>query len=231
MSSLHLERPTSYRVTTGHAPWAGNPPQPAAARQRLIEAAERCIARDGLAATSVASVATEAGVSRPTVYRYFDDRDALVRQAFHAASERLRDDVAVTLNGLLDPADALIEAAMAALAFLDADPVLSAIWNTAASDGTVVSTFTGEAAIGWASLALAPVVELAGWTGAETYECVETTLRFALALLISPLPERDSTELRAYLERRLLPAVGLVHLAPDTPPTPAPRLPDPERTP
>ncbi len=209
MSSLHLERPLSSRVAAGSAPWAGNPPHPAAARQRLVEAAERCIARDGLAATSVASVAAEAGVSRPTVYRYFDDRDALVRQAFHAAAERLREDVALTLDGVTDPADALVEAAMAALAFLEADPVLSAIWNAAASDGTVVSTFTGEAAIEFASLALAPVIDRAGWTTSEAHECVETTLRFALSLLISPLPERTAAELGTYLERRLLPAVGL----------------------
>src|SRR5215470_2800500 len=61
--------------------WAGRPPQPAAARERLLDAASRCVARDGLAVTGIASVADEAGVSRPTVYRYFADRDALVEAA------------------------------------------------------------------------------------------------------------------------------------------------------
>ena len=49
-----------------------------AARQRLLDAAEACIDRYGLAKTTVEDIATEAKVSRATIYRYFDNRDELV---------------------------------------------------------------------------------------------------------------------------------------------------------
>lgn len=48
-------------------------------RQRLLEATYACVARWGLAKTTVEDVAREAGLSRATVYRYFPGgRDELV---------------------------------------------------------------------------------------------------------------------------------------------------------
>lgn len=49
------------------------------ARERLIDAAERCFTRFGAAKTTLEDIAAEAGVSRATVYRYFDGgRDEIV---------------------------------------------------------------------------------------------------------------------------------------------------------
>ncbi len=49
------------------------------ARDRLIDAAERCFSRFGAAKTTLEDIAAEAGVSRATVYRYFDGgRDEIV---------------------------------------------------------------------------------------------------------------------------------------------------------
>jgi len=48
-------------------------------RTRLLEATYECIARDGLAATSLEDAARSAGVSRATLYRYFPGgRDELL---------------------------------------------------------------------------------------------------------------------------------------------------------
>ena len=54
------------------------PSDTAAARERLVDAAETCIDRFGLAKTTVEDVAREAAVSRATIYRYFANRDELV---------------------------------------------------------------------------------------------------------------------------------------------------------
>ncbi|MGC8463600.1 MAG: TetR/AcrR family transcriptional regulator [Acidimicrobiales bacterium] len=49
-------------------------------RQRILEATYACVARWGLAKTTVEDAAREAGLSRATVYRYFPGgRDELVR--------------------------------------------------------------------------------------------------------------------------------------------------------
>jgi AcrR family transcriptional regulator len=53
-----------------------------AARERLVDAAEACFERLGLAETTIALVAREANVSRNTVYRYFSGRDELIVAAY-----------------------------------------------------------------------------------------------------------------------------------------------------
>ncbi len=48
------------------------------ARERILAAAERCIDRHGIRKTTMDDIASEAGLSRPSVYRYFADRDNLL---------------------------------------------------------------------------------------------------------------------------------------------------------
>ena len=48
------------------------------ARERILAAAERCIERHGIRKTTMDDVASEVGLSRPSVYRYFADRDDLL---------------------------------------------------------------------------------------------------------------------------------------------------------
>jgi AcrR family transcriptional regulator len=48
------------------------------ARERILAAAERCIDRHGIRKTTMDDIASEAGLSRPNVYRYFADRDDLL---------------------------------------------------------------------------------------------------------------------------------------------------------
>ena len=49
-----------------------------AARERLMDAAEACVEQYGVAKTTMDDIAKMAGVSRPTVYRHFSDRDSLI---------------------------------------------------------------------------------------------------------------------------------------------------------
>jgi AcrR family transcriptional regulator len=48
------------------------------ARKQIMVAAERVFQRYGVAKTTMDDIGREAGVSRPTVYRYFGDRDTLI---------------------------------------------------------------------------------------------------------------------------------------------------------
>jgi AcrR family transcriptional regulator len=54
------------------------PTSTADARERILAAAERCIDRHGIRKTTMDDVACEVGLSRPSVYRYFADRDDLL---------------------------------------------------------------------------------------------------------------------------------------------------------
>ncbi len=193
----------------GRSAWDGNPPHVDAARERLLEAAARCIARDGIAATSVAAVAAEAGVSRQTVYRYFKGRDEVVLRAIRLASEGCRVKVDRLIRTLEDPADMIVEALLLGLAELRSDPVLAGLTDPSRLDASVTTRVTGRAGIEWARGALGAAIEAAGWSEAEAEPALELILRMLVSLLVSPAPERSPDELRSFLYRHLIPGLGL----------------------
>lgn len=189
--------------------WDGNPPQRTAARERLLEVAARCVARDGIAGTGIAHVALEAGVSRPTVYRYFKDREELVRSVLLQAGLRLGNEVREHVARFDDPADKVVEAAVFTLKEVKENPVLRQVWNEAAFDANVLRGFTQPASIAFTRVAFADIIEAAGWDEATTTEAMEYTLRMILSFLASPDPRRSDQEMRQFMRRRLVPALGL----------------------
>jgi AcrR family transcriptional regulator len=61
------------------------------ARERILAAAERCIDRHGIRKTTMDDVACEIGLSRPSVYRYFADRDDLLVELITRHARALQD--------------------------------------------------------------------------------------------------------------------------------------------
>ena len=62
-----------------------------AAREFLMDAAETCFEKYGIGKTTMDDIAKMAGVSRPTVYRHFDDRDTLILAVVMRRSRQLID--------------------------------------------------------------------------------------------------------------------------------------------
>lgn len=56
-----------------------------------MDAAEECFDRYGVAKTTMDDIAKSAGVSRPTVYRHFEDRDSLILAVVLRRSRQLID--------------------------------------------------------------------------------------------------------------------------------------------
>jgi AcrR family transcriptional regulator len=195
-------------------PWAGDPPTlHDAARERLLDAAVRCVARDGMAGANIVAVAAEAGVSRPTVYRYFADRKALVEATMMHAGRDLNERIGERLRRVGTPAEMAVEAMCFVLREIPREPVLGAMWTDASLDADAVAGLTRRTAIDWSREALAELVRAAGWSGATADEAIELMLRMLLSLLAAPEPRRSDAALRAFLMRRLVPALGLANSA------------------
>lgn len=86
-------------------------PRRARTRLRLIEAAHRLIAEDGVAALRIAEITREAGVAMGSFQNHFDSKDALVEAVAREAIEKLAGEIVAT-----PPADA--DAAVVAMAAL-----------------------------------------------------------------------------------------------------------------
>ncbi len=64
------------------------------AAEQILDAAGALFAEHGVAAVAMADVATAAGCSRATLYRYFDSRDALRSAYVHREARRIGAEVA-----------------------------------------------------------------------------------------------------------------------------------------
>jgi AcrR family transcriptional regulator len=82
-------------------------------RERLLDATIELAGRDGLAAATIAHVIAHAGVSRPTFYEYFGDRDACFTVALAHVQQHLLADVRSTIDR--DAPEHAVAAAIAAL--------------------------------------------------------------------------------------------------------------------
>jgi AcrR family transcriptional regulator len=77
--------PASIAAAWGRAPARGRGPKPGLSLARIVEAAVRVAATEGLAAVSMSRVAAELGSSPMSLYRYVNAKDELLALMFDAA--------------------------------------------------------------------------------------------------------------------------------------------------
>lgn len=193
--------------------WGGLPP-PASdteARSRLEDAAQRCFERFGSEKTTIADVAAEAGVTRRTVYRYFDNSDQLLRAAFALAAGGIVDRMLAHARQHPDPGERLIEAMLFLLREIPADPRLGPLFTqgrTGARAGrdmfSAVTMEVSHTALRAVNQDWSPLIPQ------EVDELAELILRLLESFLTEPgTRPRSEPELRAFLKRWLLPAIRL----------------------
>jgi AcrR family transcriptional regulator len=81
-------------------------------RDRILDAAESCLARDGIRRTTVAAVAAEAGISRAYVYRFFPDKPTLVSAALIRRDEAFWSDADQRVSAAPTLAEMVAEAVL-----------------------------------------------------------------------------------------------------------------------
>lgn len=96
------------------------------AAERILDAAAELFAEHGVTAVGMGDIAKAAGCSRATLYRYFDNRQA-VRIAFvHRETRRIVASLVDQVRDIADPADRVIAAMLGAVREVRADPLLIA---------------------------------------------------------------------------------------------------------
>lgn len=110
-------------------------------REHILEGAYACIARHGMAKTTVEDVARQAEVSRATVYRYFPGgKDQVLRDTVNWEAARFLDRLAGATAGAPDFATLLEEALLFARRALEQHDVLQKMLQT--EPDTLISRLT-----------------------------------------------------------------------------------------
>jgi AcrR family transcriptional regulator len=79
----------------------------AATRAKLMQAAARIVASDGMAAATTAAIAAEAGVAEGTLYRHFESKDDLLIAAYRQMKQEMFIDAAAGLDTSIAPPERL----------------------------------------------------------------------------------------------------------------------------
>lgn len=150
-------------------------------------------------AVGMSDVATAAGCSRATLYRYFDNRDSPRAAFVHRETRRIGTQVTRDIADLTDPAARLVQAMVTSLRLVRSDRILLA-WFTTDDAGTT-------AAIAHSSMVIEGLVATFLGDSAEAH--VRRRTRWVVRMLVSLLvdPESDPDEERALIAGLVVPAV------------------------
>ena len=127
------------------------------AADRILDAAGELFAEKEAATVGMHEIASAAGCSRATLYRYFENRDALYTAYVHRESYRLYREMTDQINSLVDPRDRLIEGMLTSLRNVRESPALSSwfamtqrpIGGDMAEQSEVIKALTEAFVISW----------------------------------------------------------------------------------
>ena len=186
--------------------WLG-PQRAEAACDRIHEAAGVLFAHRGVESVGMMDIARAAGCSRATLYRYFENREALHAAYVHRHARAVNRQLAELVGGIADPRDRLLAALTHALRLVRRNPALSA-WFSPTPIGAEVAEGSDVVQAMTAGFLLS--VDPHDVAGAQRQA------RWLVRVLTSFLtvPGRDADEERAMLEEFVVPSMWPSHRSP-----------------
>lgn len=195
----------------GNHGWQGDPPPTEAlARERILSATTRCIDRTGVAKTTLIDIAAEAGITRQTVYRYYQSLGELLRAVAEAGAVDFVERMRTQLSAHRAPVEVVIEAIVFCLQELPQEPRIGILLQaededlfgrgiTSATGLGLATQFLGDLPVDWAAN---------GVQQGDLEGLAEMMLRLIGSLMQHPpATPRSADADRAFLRRWLGPAL------------------------
>lgn len=168
------------------------------ARDRLIDAAEACFSRFGVSKTTLEDIASEAGVSRATVYRYFEGgRDEIILGVVLREARQFLAALQKRVGREADLADAVVEGIMYTIASVRKNEHLGLLFAPEVAGQTTSIAGASTALFEITTDFLRPIFDQAHRQGrlrrdVVAEEAAEFVLRMILSLLSVDGPRRRS---------------------------------------
>ncbi len=175
------------------------------AADRILDAVGGLFTQKEAASVGMHEIAAAAGCSRATLYRYFENREALYTAYVHREAYRLYQEMTEQITALTDPRERLIEGMLASLRNVRESPALASwfaktqrpIGADMAEESEVIKALT-EAFI----ISLGPDIH-------DERDVVAHRARWLVRVMTSLMlfPGRDEVDERAMLEEFVVPIV------------------------
>lgn len=191
------------------------PPPTEAERGALLDAAAACYLRLGVARTTAADIAREAGFSRATLYRRFGSHEAIFLAVLTRESEAMAAEAREHLAALDDPAERVIEGMLFSIGQIRDRPVHAAVFGGDSAAWAAGRAFQEEALrrIGDAGVRplLAPALAAGTLSEDDVADLVDWILRILISFAAVPGDGgRGVDEIRRQLTSWFLPAFGVL---------------------
>jgi AcrR family transcriptional regulator len=172
------------------------------AADRILDAAGELFARQEAATVGMHEIASAAGCSRATLYRYFENREALYTSYVHRESYRLYREMTEQINSVVDPSERLIEGMLSSLRNVRESPALASWFATTQRP---IGAEMAEQSEVIKALTEAFVISL----GPDDPELVAHRARWLVRVMTSLFlfPGHDDDDERAMLEEFVVPIV------------------------
>ncbi len=202
------------------------------ARERLIDAAEACFERYGVAKTTLEDVASAAHVSRGTVYRYFEGgRDEIVLAVVMREADRFEKMLAERMRRVRDISRMPVEGIIFTLKTVRTNPRLALLFAPEVAGQT--GAFVGASSVVHARVRnfLAPLMDAGKKQGIvrkdlTADEAAEWMIRLVVSFVSVPDGRSDADE-RRFLDKFVRPAFLMPSARPKRPAEVVPLRPRP----
>ncbi|MFI5510815.1 TetR/AcrR family transcriptional regulator [Mycobacterium sp. NPDC051804] len=172
------------------------------AADRILDAAGELFAEKEAATVGMHEIASAAGCSRATLYRYFENREALYTAYVHREAYRLYREMTDQINAVVDPRDRLIEGLIASLRNVRESPALASWFAT--TQRPIGAEMAEESEV-IKALTEAFVISL----GSDDPDLVANRARWLVRVMTSLMlfPGHDEDDERAMLNEFVVPIV------------------------
>lgn len=181
--------------------WLGSRRSEVAA-DRILDAAGELFAQRSPSSVGMHEIASAAGCSRATLYRYFENREALHTAYVHREAYALHSKMTERIADIADPRERLVAGFLTSLDLVRQSPALSSWFAT---NGSPVGVEIAEQSDVIQAMGSAFIVSL----GPDDPAAVERKARWLVRVLLSLLllPGRDAEDEKSMIEEFLMPIV------------------------
>jgi AcrR family transcriptional regulator len=189
--------------------WSGDRPKSEIeAKSRVCTAALACLKRQGIEKTTMSDIAKEASITRPTLYKYFNNIEEVLSTAIDIEAYNFAESVVKHAKQFATIEERIVETIIYVVEELPKDPNLSIIVNDDRAKTLRDRAFSDEATLVFSEMTAVPLIEIRPELRDQGVEISEIMARFAISMILFPGKySNDCDGLRALISRRILPGL------------------------